>query len=670
LAIPLTIPYWVLWLVSILAIPGTISVSGNCALAQVIPDSTLGIESSIVKFSGNTYAIEGGVKRGPSLFHSFEQFSVPKDGLAIFNNTLDIQNIISRVTGPSMSHINGTLKAEGTANLFLINPNGIIFGTNASLKIGGSFLASTASSLKFADGTQFSATASQTAPLLTTSVPIGLQFAGTVGRISNRSMYSIISSSGKPVVVGLQVIPGGTLALVGGDVSFDGGRLQAQGGQVELGAVDSFGTVGLSVDANDLHLSFPEGLARADISLANASQVNVNSEKGIGNVEIQGKNVVLTSGSQIIAANGSGGQFTINASDSVKLTGSNSGLFSVGDIKVTARRLVVQDGAGISTGVIGIGNPAVTGPYGDLTVNASESVELTGGFLTTSTRSVRNAGNLTISTGQLYVQGKNSQLTVSSGGLGAAGNLEITALSIILLNSQSALSAENSVGERGNIILHTQDLQLRNSSITTQASNNANSGNINIDTGTLVALQSSKITADAQGGQGGNIHIKTQGLIRSPDSSITAMSERSPQLNGVVEINTLVNNPSQGLVTLPIEPVNITGQIAQGCPAGVGPRASKFVVTGHGGLPPDPTEALRSEPTLADLGTTVQSQERRTSATTSSNLSSSDSAPLVEAQGWVTNAKGEVELVAQLPTVTLHIPWLAPTICQATYTAS
>lgn len=238
--------------------------------AQITPDTTLGAESSVItptNINGiSTDQIDGGAIRGANLFHSFREFNVGEGRGAYFTNPTGIENILSRVTGGNPSEILGKLGVLGNANLFLINPNGIIFGPSSSLDINGSFVGSTASSLKFADRTEFSAAAPQTNPLLTVSVPLGLQFGATEGSILNQSQAT--DSSGE--AVRLAVEPGKTLALVGGDVRLDGGNLQAPGGRVELGGLAGSGTVGLQVDSNNIGLSFPVGVRRADVYLTNA----------------------------------------------------------------------------------------------------------------------------------------------------------------------------------------------------------------------------------------------------------------------------------------------------------------------------------------------------------------------------------------------------------------
>ena len=123
------------------------------ATAQVTADGTT---NTTVNVNGNDFTINQGDRAGGNLFHSFSDFSVPTNGSAFFNNAVDIVNIFSRVTGGNISSIDGLLGANGTANLFLINPAGIIFGESARLNIGGSFYGSTADSILFPDG-EFSA---------------------------------------------------------------------------------------------------------------------------------------------------------------------------------------------------------------------------------------------------------------------------------------------------------------------------------------------------------------------------------------------------------------------------------------------------------------------------------------------------------------------------------
>lgn len=114
------------------------------SLAQVTSDRTVNTQ---VNQNGSVAEITGGEARGENLFHSFQDFSLITGNEAFFNNATDIANIISRVTGNSVSNIDGLIRANGNANLFFVNSNGIIFGDNASLDIGGSFVASTANKL-------------------------------------------------------------------------------------------------------------------------------------------------------------------------------------------------------------------------------------------------------------------------------------------------------------------------------------------------------------------------------------------------------------------------------------------------------------------------------------------------------------------------------------------
>jgi len=194
------------------------------AFAQIVPDSTLGNESSQVTPNVNVGGslgdrIDGGAVRGSSLFHSFSEFNVNNGQRVYFADPAGIENIFSRVTGSNISNILGTLGVEGAANLFLLNPNGILFGQNARLDIQGSFVASTGDRFIFPDGMEFGASNPQAPPLLTMSVPVGVQYGAQSGTITNAG--------------NLEVGSGQTLALQGSDVTSTG-SLSAPGGTVMI----------------------------------------------------------------------------------------------------------------------------------------------------------------------------------------------------------------------------------------------------------------------------------------------------------------------------------------------------------------------------------------------------------------------------------------------------
>ncbi len=217
------------WLLGISSFCAIVSFA-KVASAQVIPDNTLP-NSSEVKIEGDKSFIEGGTTAGGNLFHSFEKFSVLTGGEAHFNSAVDIQNIISRVTGGSVSDINGLIKANGTANLFLINPSGIVFGENARLDIGGSFVGSTADAIGFGENNFFSASSPENSSSLLEVNPSALFF----NQVKAASIQSkSVADSGRNLsdtvtAFGLRVPNGKSLLLVGGDINIDGGGLYALG---------------------------------------------------------------------------------------------------------------------------------------------------------------------------------------------------------------------------------------------------------------------------------------------------------------------------------------------------------------------------------------------------------------------------------------------------------
>ena len=71
--------YSLSWLVLLSFIP-------NNASAQIIPDSSLGTENSVVNSDGKRDTINGGAIRNANLFHSFQEFNVNTGRETYFTN--------------------------------------------------------------------------------------------------------------------------------------------------------------------------------------------------------------------------------------------------------------------------------------------------------------------------------------------------------------------------------------------------------------------------------------------------------------------------------------------------------------------------------------------------------------------------------------------------------
>ncbi|MGB3639684.1 MAG: filamentous hemagglutinin N-terminal domain-containing protein, partial [Rivularia sp. (in: cyanobacteria)] len=259
--------------------------------AQLIPDN-MGKDNSTVNPSIERDLIEGGAIRDRNLFHSFKEFNVNLNQKVYFSNPDNITNILTRVTGSNASKIFGTLGVNGNANLFLINPNGIVFGENAFLDIKGSFLASTGNDIIF-DNYNFNTINPEAPPLLTINVPLGIQFGSNPGKIEVQGKGHNLTTAPpfslqlerSDRTTGLRLNPGNTFALIGGDISLNGGVLTAESGKIELAAVFQ-GVVGINNNIRGWEFDYSGVENFGDIQLTEKSLADV-SGVGSGFVEVR-----------------------------------------------------------------------------------------------------------------------------------------------------------------------------------------------------------------------------------------------------------------------------------------------------------------------------------------------------------------------------------------------
>ncbi|MEA5542206.1 filamentous hemagglutinin N-terminal domain-containing protein [Limnoraphis robusta Tam1] len=526
--------------------------------AQIVPDNSLGNENSVVtpnvNIRGiNSDRIDGGAVRGSNLFHSFQEFNIREGRGAYFSNPDNIINILTRVTGGNISEILGTLGVLGNANLFLINPAGIVFGPNARLDVGGSFFATTADGILFENGFEFAASNPEAPPLLTINMPLGLNIRENPGTIVNQTLPQLVDRNGiRPngTPSGLYVPPEETIALIGGEVRFESGVIASPGSRLELGGLSEPGIVELNPDGS---LNFPLNVQRANVLLTNGAVASVVGNPG-GNIGINARNLEISGGSQVTngVAEVSGllsiedgesldtepsqaGDIRINATESVRLTDQNSAIGNIvlpnsfgnaGNIDIQTNLLSISDGTFISTATFGQGDG------GDLTVTATDA-ELVGSKLGASVEqgATGNGGTLTIETQNLSVR-EGAQIFTGTSGQGEGGNLTVTATNVEVVGRSadgqvsSALAASvqpGAIGNSGTLTINTQNLSVREGAqISTGTFGNGDGGNLTVTatdvelvgTSSDGQLPSGLFASVEQGatGNGGTLTLNTQRL--------------------------------------------------------------------------------------------------------------------------------------------------------------
>jgi filamentous hemagglutinin family protein len=641
-------------------------------LAQIVPDNTLGAESSVVAPNPNIRGIpsdqiDGGATRGANLFHSFSQFNVDAGRGAYFTNPAGILNILTRVTGANRSSILGRLGVNGNANLFLINPNGIVFGSNASLDVQGSFLATTANAVKLGDAGLWSASQPATSNLLSVS-PKALWFNAVaaqpiVNQSQAQSLIGQLNSAG--LSPGLQVPDGRTLALVGGDVLLEGGRLTAAGGRIELGSVARVGQVSLTQTGNRFVLGYDEIHDFGNISLSNGAFVDASGEGG-GNVQILGARLEMTQSSKIWAntLGAENGKEVLVRTTEVVLSESSllsanvtsTGTGSGGDLTIDTGRLLVRDGARISAGTFGKGNG------GRLQITASDSVEVIGtgisadgevpsGLLAAS-RGSGDAGDLTIDTGRLLVR-DGAELSTNSLGEGLAGNINITVRDTLKANNGTITTAsEQSSG--GDITITADKIRLYgDGDITTFVAQGGagGGGNITLTAGSIIAFDDSDILAYAPDGKGGDLNLNTPVFFGENYSPASSRNDPPKTLDG----NNRVDVAASGIITtpdvsfiqnslteLPDNQINTDSLLANSCIVRRNqPTRGSFTITGTGGLPQRPGDAQMSSFPTVDIETLPSDG---TPTNTNPNRPWQKGDPIVEPQGVYRLPNGKLVL--------------------------
>ncbi|MEM9505694.1 MAG: filamentous hemagglutinin N-terminal domain-containing protein, partial [Cyanobacteria bacterium P01_E01_bin.43] len=493
-------------------------------IAQIEPDPSLGTDASVVTpevlLRGELAdEIRGGAIRGNNLFHSFAEFNVLPDQRVYFANPIGIENILSRVTGGNLSSIDGLLGVDGAANLYLLNPSGIIFGPNARLDIEGSFTATTADQIGFNDGSEFSAVPTDN-ELLTVSVPLGVQF-------NDEPQGDITQQGNLAVGAGASLTLFGDTVLSSGALTVEGGTIQLLGNQVGL------------VDAATVDVSSPTGggtvliggdyLGEGTVSNANTTLVEAGAtiHADAQQVGDGGRVIVWADDATQFAGHisaqgghdsGNGGFVEVSGRQALDFTGTVNtqavnGL--VGQLLLDPANIVIADAPPAGAITVGLGD----GVFADRLYAATEDPGQTSHLTPATVEALLATNDLTLVADNAIAVLSNvaansdNDLTLNAGAIGVIGAVlrQSGGGSIILETPQTP---GNGVAV-GLGVVDTSPLP---------GSTNAG-GNIQITTHDLAVLNNGFVSASTQGaGDTGQVQIDATGnvIVDGPSAAINS----------------------------------------------------------------------------------------------------------------------------------------------------
>ena len=476
------------------------------ASAQITTDGSVGAQ---LELAGPDYAIgaELGRQAGANLFHSFRTFDLETGSSATFSGPDTVHNVISRVTGGTPSSIDGSVRSRiAGADLYFLNPAGVLFGPNARLEVSGSFHASSADSLHLQDGTEFAATL-DSASTFSAAAPAAFGFVG--------GAHGPLSVSGAEVTAGgaggLQVPAGESLSLIGGDIHMQPSgysvetdangneylelypNLAAPDGKLNLAAVRGAGTVklnsgGIEVDAAEgADIRATQGFV--DVTGNGAGQIFIHAGNFVatdtivdartvgdgpgGKITLQAQSVELLDGTELngnTESSGRGADVHIQAADRLVLQGENADgirssilarsggtglngdqLGAAGSVTLQGREITLEGGALISTTTYG------GGQGGDVSITATERINLNGtgsqratnvaAATNSNSLNAGNGGNIQLDAPAIEVSGGASINSTTRGGGGGG--------TVVLQGRRVAFSGTSAAGAGSNVVVST-----------------------------------------------------------------------------------------------------------------------------------------------------------------------------------------------------------------------
>ncbi|MEL6927919.1 MAG: S-layer family protein [Cyanobacteria bacterium J06600_6] len=520
------------------------------AWSQIIPDGSLKGENSLVTpnvFLPEKTAIadylEGGAVRGKNLFHSFREFNVAAQNSAYFASPPGIDHIFTRITGTNPSQIEGTLGVDGSANLFLLNPHGVLFGTNSQLDLAGSLLVTTGDRYIFDNDFSFSATNPEIPPLLTLNLPVSIQFGSAPGEIVNRARRvpeahfqpdtnQLVSS----IPEGLRINQGQNLSFLGGEILIEGGYFNTEGSTIAIGAVGAGSTVQLSPDGQHWQLDYAEVDTFADLQFNQNSGID-GGQVGRTRIALTGKNISLGYDIAELEEYSSADFFSLEPltrldelpTDQIVISAQNQeGAPTQIDIQAAQTFSIVDPGKKQQNLLV---NSVGSGNGGQINVTA-EQIVLYGGSLESWSLSsaTGNAGSINFMAEDMTVQYSGAGVNTDGRGNAGAINLDIAGdLKIqyggfggevfdsvddqeIRTNSLAEMDAKL-VSNGGEVKINAQNLEISSGGIGVNSYSAGNGGKIDLNIAQNLKVISGGFGADAFGeGNGGSIEIDAQNI--------------------------------------------------------------------------------------------------------------------------------------------------------------